>query len=75
VIAFVAIAVIWFGGGRIVRNKLVSLAIALGLSLAGSATILIRQSTANLGIVLPVVVLLGWAAHDIKFADDDGRGK
>jgi hypothetical protein len=66
VIALVALVTIGFGGGIIVGNKLASFAVAIGLSFVGSGTLLVHQSTANLGVVLPSIVLLGMAARDIK---------
>jgi hypothetical protein len=66
VIALVALVTIGFGGGLIVGNKLMSFAVAIGLSFIGSGALVVHQSTSNLGVVLPSIVLLGMAARDIK---------
>jgi hypothetical protein len=68
VIAFIALFTIGFGDGVILANKVTSFAIALGLSFIGSGVLVVHQSTANLGVVLPTLFLLGWAARDIEFA-------
>jgi hypothetical protein len=66
VIALVSLFTIGFGRAVIVGNRLTSFAVAIGLSFVGSGVLVVHQSTANLGVVFPAIVLLGLAARDIK---------